>query len=373
MVSPSGKLIAAAREDGSIGICDMFSGVTLRVLERHDGGATCVAFHPNGLTLASGGWDNRVRLWETTTGRELLPPKGINSPVYDVAFSPNSNQLAVSTADATVLADLPSFRHHWLLKRQSDSPAALTFSPDGKLLACSSATVRGSISLLDAHNGKEVRSFSATDTRLSAFLFSRDGKSLIAGGADHLIRIWDITVPSQPKVFDSKHRDFSTLTLSPDGKTLATGGSDRKIHIWDFLGSNHRATLNFTADGFPAPSISAIAFSPDQKLLAAAATDSIVRLWDIEKRTLLHQLKGVAFPIVAITFTPDGLALLTGSGTGHLHQWDVRSGKELQRLQGHRGTITQLTFSRDGKVMASASVDNTVLLWDPAKISAGKR
>jgi WD40 repeat protein len=62
-----------------------------------------VAFSPDGTTLASGGADGAVRLWNAATHRHLGQPlTGNAGQVSTVAFSPDGTTLASGSADGSV-------------------------------------------------------------------------------------------------------------------------------------------------------------------------------------------------------------------------------------------------------------------------------
>src|SRR6059058_438720 len=61
-----------------------------------------VAFSPNGEVLATGSFDNTIKLWDFKTGKEKFTLKGHTNAIYCVAFSPNGELLASASQDKTI-------------------------------------------------------------------------------------------------------------------------------------------------------------------------------------------------------------------------------------------------------------------------------
>jgi len=57
-------------------VCDAQTRQELATLKGHDDVVYSVVFSPDGKTLASGGVDETVKLWDARTGQGLAPLKG---------------------------------------------------------------------------------------------------------------------------------------------------------------------------------------------------------------------------------------------------------------------------------------------------------
>ena len=119
----------------------------------HSDTISSVTFSPDGRVLASGSWDNSIKLWDAATGTELRTLKGYTVPVRSVAFSPDGRTLAGSGNETVKLWDVQTGAELRTLKAQT-AVFSLAFSPDGRTLATAeNQTVR----LWDAQTGAPLR------------------------------------------------------------------------------------------------------------------------------------------------------------------------------------------------------------------------
>ena len=90
-----------------------------------------MAFSPDGTTLASGGYDRTVRVWEVETGMSLATLKGHSDWVRSVAFSPDGRTLASGSRDGTVLLwDTGGASTHVAEASATVAPAASSLEPN---------------------------------------------------------------------------------------------------------------------------------------------------------------------------------------------------------------------------------------------------
>ena len=146
--SPDGTRLAVANSIG-IWIYDAHTGAEVALLTGHTDWVSSVSFSPDGLTLASGSWDNTVRLWEVASGQEKAVLEGHTDWVRSVSFSPDGTTLASGgSGDGTVrLWEVASGQEKAVLEGHTWATTSVSFSPDGLTLASGSGD--GTILLWD--------------------------------------------------------------------------------------------------------------------------------------------------------------------------------------------------------------------------------
>ena len=83
--------------DQTIRLWDASTGKELHTLKGHTSRVTSVSFSPDGTRIASGSDDNTIRLWDVSTGEELHTLEGHMSSVFSVSFSPDGMRLLSQT------------------------------------------------------------------------------------------------------------------------------------------------------------------------------------------------------------------------------------------------------------------------------------
>ncbi|ORX34965.1 WD40-repeat-containing domain protein [Kockovaella imperatae] len=117
----------------------------------------------------------------------------------------------------------------------------LKFSPDGQMLAL--ATESGHVIVLDTETQAIIATYQSHAMATRTISWSPDSQWLLSGSDDHLIVIHDVRAGSKSGAggrgegavgMMQGHQSWVlSVAASPDGKLLGSGGADGVIKLWD--------------------------------------------------------------------------------------------------------------------------------------------
>jgi WD40 repeat protein len=247
-------------------------------LRTDDDLVSSVAYSPKGDMIVTGGYardQDPVILWNAASGQRIksLPMNG--KRVRCLAFSPDGKSVAVGCRDhpgPVRIWDITTW-HEQILQSITDDCQAVVFSPDGKTLATASDT--GGVKLWDTETGLEQKSLLDPKIDVWSLAFHPDGKTLAIGRADGFINLMDVKTGNEKTTAILRHAGgVRSLAFTPDGKTLASGSEDRLVKLWDPHSGLELLTLKGHKDA-----VYAVAFSPDSNTLASACHDGSIKFW----------------------------------------------------------------------------------------------
>jgi WD40 repeat protein len=316
-------------------------GEATGVLPGQDGRVTALAYSPDGqwLAVASGvpGKAGSVRLYNSAWFGDPKPARALatlaahTDIIHTIAFAPDARTLATAGYDrvihlwdlpAKLPADTPTITKPKLtLKDHSDGIYAVSFHPDGKLLA--SASADRTVKIWDAANGQRLHTLGEPTDWLYALQWSPDKRHLAAAGVDKSIRVWAADRDGAKLVHAvfAHEKPVWRLGYSRDGQTLFSVGEDRIVKSWTAAKMVEAKVYAAMPD-----TILDFALAPDGKTFAVCRYDGIGGTFDVASGKPIVQMLPVAaappkpgkLAPVAVPRGKTSRVTITGTEVGHV-------------------------------------------------------
>ncbi len=194
--SPDGKTLATGggepSRSGDLILLDVATGQTTKTWkEKHTDTVLCLDFSPDGKQLASGAADKIARVTEIATGKQLSLFEGHTHHVMGIAFRSDGRVLATAGAEGTVVTwNMLVGERKKKIEGWTKEVTSLQFIGATNRIITSAGDNRIRIITDD---GNEVQSIANIPDYMQAAASEANGNTIVGGGEDSLLRIWDAT------------------------------------------------------------------------------------------------------------------------------------------------------------------------------------
>ncbi|HYR57987.1 MAG TPA: hypothetical protein VEO95_05140, partial [Chthoniobacteraceae bacterium] len=244
--TPDGKLISAAsdgaalawniapawRLDRTIGTDNAGSPLTDRV--------NALAFSRDGKQLASGSGEpsrgGEIKLWDAATGQLVRDfPKVHSDAVFSLEFSPDGKLLASGAADKMArVIDLSSGKVARNFEGHTHHVLGVSWSADGRTLATAGAD--GVVKIWDVPTGDRKKNIDGYDKEVTAVRFIGASANLLTSSGDSKVRLVGLD-GKEVRVFPEVADFMESAAASADGKLVVAGGHDSVLRVWNADGA----------------------------------------------------------------------------------------------------------------------------------------
>ena len=373
-ISPDGKYLVSSSMTNRIHIWLAENGRPVGSWEtRVPQGLIRPQFSPDGKYLAGVNVGKNLEVYEFPTGK--LAWEQSTGTIRALGWSPDGGRLAVGRSDGGIgIVEAATGKPLVDCARHTTSIEALAFAPDGKEVLAVSVDFQ--THRFDAASGKSLGKSEFPKginrdmpTALPRIAFSPDGKQVaFADGTSGIgAWVWKIGEESARKIGTSDvGSTCNHVSFSRDGRFLVTGHKDGMVRLWG------------TASGvglrsFPHEGTNSFAvLSPDALRLAVCTDNSAwVRLWDVAAARLAPMETLEGYPMKAVLLN-DGKTLVTATFHGMLVAWNAATGKVVDRYDNATIGFLGVGTSADGRGVRAFDSFMRIVRWQPGKPGATK-
>jgi WD40 repeat protein len=277
-------------------------------LTDHQGPVQAVAIAPKQEILATGSNDKTIKLWNLAPlwqNNSENPPdsnqllidtlSGHTDRVRTLAISSDGLTLASGGNDRTIkIWDLsPKNERSTYLKstltEHIGAIYALAFLPKQNILISGSSD--WTIKIWDLNTNQVIKTLESHQGSIRALAVSADGHTLVSGSTDGTVKVWDLRTRRLQHTLIGHTDLVRTVAISPDGQIIASGSWDKTIKLWALSpqkianpennqNQSNSPVLMGTLTGHT-EYINSVAFTPDGQNLISGSDDNTIKLWDL--------------------------------------------------------------------------------------------
>ena len=406
-ISPDGRLLifghgepleSTSETEYVLRLWDIESGEELHQYNGHSAPIHTVAFSPDGKTIASGGEDNQLILWQVNSGEQIgsfrIPAVG--EAIEKIAFHPYGNSILIQSSNfdppfvRIFLLDLNNGEVLQWFESEADDIAGLAFSLDGQFFYELSCVINAQCSLTtwEIDSGEQInmlKSFDLTDLEPTSMDLSPDGESAIIGGAQGNVVLMDldsgdfIHILKVPNV----SQPTEAVAFNPNGRTALAGFFNGRVCHYEITSGDEMYCFSGHTDH-----VWSLAYTPDGTQAVSSSFDGTVRLWDLTSgNEVLRFAPQDVLGFWEIVLSPNGEIAYSGAGAPYFDLpepegqaegidyvppvennavilWNTASGEEIGRLEGHSHSVWTIALHPESQRLISGARWEGNCLWD---------
>jgi WD40 repeat protein len=328
LTPPDGKSLCTVSQDGAVLAWPTAGPPQAPRLTFHNGRpVTAVALAPDGRTLATGGQDGLIRLWEVpsarpeggaTTARELMTLPGHPGGVSALVFGTGGHLVSAGLDERVRVWDITSGRATYTVI-QPTADLCVALSADGKTLAIGGRKLSGVRLVNLAHPGKP-RLLSESGGEVTAIAFTPSGDRIFTGSAGGVVRVWNATTGEEMTRCTVGVGAVNGISFTPSGALAAvvlnttprTEGETEHGPAYQvvFLDARDGSVLDDPAPLSHAGPVTAAAVLTDGEALTAAH-DGNLYLWELRTGRAVRTIRGHVDAVRGFALAADGTAVVS--------------------------------------------------------------
>ncbi|CAG8975515.1 hypothetical protein HYALB_00012292 [Hymenoscyphus albidus] len=279
-------------------------------------------------------------------------------PIYtggSVALDHSGRILATTLGEDALLTDLNTGRQLARIEGDGEVISTLTLTPSAShLIICSRSlsmriySLRTSPASKSEINYQLLRTLKAHATPVVVLAVDQTSTLLATGGADGVVKVWDI------------QGGYVTHTFRGPNVLVSA------LHFFEIVAGNKQDPLGISARNRKSAERNSDGEQPNEAVrgfrLASGSQDGKVRIWDLFKRASIAVLDSHVSDVRALDYSVEENALLTGSRDKTIMWWDAKTWK-VRKVVPVLEEVEAAGFLECGRLVYAGGVNGNIRVW----------
>ena len=298
----------------------------------------------------------------------------LESPIWSIRFSPDGNYLAVGRYQWVQLWDLRTREVIQDLEPHSDAVRCLKFSRDGKSLFAGGGqpAQNGELHVWDIESGEPIQVVDCHADTIEAIALSADGSRVLTASMDEQVSVIALDSGDIERTLTQHIDRVFGIDFRVDGKYFVTSGKDKTVKIWN--AQTYEVLVNFDQND---AAVYSVAFVPEDNMIVSGSADTVLRSWRVTESVgeagnlqtqgaLVRVYNGHQGAVYAIDCGTrnNQVIVVSGSADKSVIVWDFRSGSRLNTFTESAEEIYAVDLRSDGAFVAAGGRDGIARIWD---------
>jgi WD40 repeat protein len=211
----------------------------------------------------------------------------------------------------------------------------------------------------DSGTGSALQELPTRLVGITSLALAADERSLVASGPGG-IEVWNVSGKAMAPSLLPHADPVLDLAFGPDGSRLASG-SPRRILVWN-VDSGH-PTVELRREGTRCRDI---AYDPKNGRMAATDDHGQIAFWEIPSGRSMGTMGARSTIPFALAYSAQNDLAAVSTNEKTLLVYSLNRRELLHELRGHEADVRGVALAADGKTLYSASFDGTVRAWNLA-------
>ena len=361
--SPEGDRFFSSGTDQSLRIWDTTSWKELARLQGHREEISTLAVSAKG-EIATGGKDRSVRIWDSLPKKVKSGPRTLVSDFQEAVSAPDQTIFATSHENGLVKI-WDSNRLKVIEQLFLEKGETLGGVSSNEKLVASNSSPNGQITIRSYRSKEKLGSIPGTSA-----VFSRNGEAL-AVAANEMSSISIHSLPSMAETarlsWDNEVRPLEPFCFSQSGDRLLTVtqrlphdvSSPQRGILWNIKTQSVMSEFPLNHQ----TKMTGFRFNPMNSQAVSVGYDGKINVWDLSTDKFTYEEIKQDVSLNGLGFTLSGERYAVTTGANSVLMFDASSNQEIGSIHGYGGVISDIHFSSDGNNLIVFDMNRSVVAF----------